>query len=604
MSRTGSTLNRPDSAADKPPAEAVIARYERAKSRRSAWEDHWRECYEFAMPQRDGALVQSTPGAKKTDRLFDGTAPDAVDQLAASLMAELTPPWSRWFELVPGPDVSAEDAARAAGPLQEISAVLQSHFDRSNFAVEIHQCYLDLVTVGTASLQFEEAPLGESSAFRFTAVPLGEAVLEEGAGGLLDVSFRKSEFTRERLSARFPNAELSDDLAVGETDAGDKTFAVLEAVIPDAERGFRYRALLLEGATASDRAIELADGLFAASPFVNFRWSKAPGEIYGRSPVMKTLPDIKTANKVVELVLKNATIAVTGIWQADDDGVLNPATVKLLPGTIIPKAVGSSGLTPLSAPGKFDVSNLVLDQLRAAIRRSLMADRLGQVDAPKMTATEVLERSAEMARQLGATYGRLQCELMLPLAKRAVAILKRRGEIPDIVIDGHEVDLEIVSPIALHRRRAEAQSALQWFDTLSLFGPEAMGVVKPAEAARWLAKAFRVPETLLRTPDDVEAKQAEAGAGPQDPTAQMTAMGGTGPAAARDGKAASPNANAAANPLAAISTLLAQPGAAAPPAPGAGAPPTAGMATPGMTVAGPSRPNGIRPGAGIPGGDS
>ena len=67
---------------------------------------------------------------------------------------------------------------------------------------------------------------------------------------------------------------------------------------------------------------------------------------------MKALPDIRTANKVVELILKNASIAVTGIWQAEDDGVLNPANIKLVPGTIIPKAVGSAGLTPLEAPGR------------------------------------------------------------------------------------------------------------------------------------------------------------------------------------------------------------------------------------------------------------
>lgn len=556
---TATTLKDPDAL---PPPDAVIGRYERAKSRRSAWEDHWRECYEYAMPQRDGALKQSAPGAKKTDKLFDGTAPDAVDQLAASLMAELTPPWSRWFELVPGPDVPPEDAARAGGPLEEVSAILQSHFDRSNFAVEIHQCYLDLVTVGTASLQFEEAPLGEPSAFRFTAVPLGEAVLEEGVGGLLDVSFRRSEFTREQIAARFPDASVSDDLAIGERDGGEKTFAVLEAVVPDAERGYVYRALLLEGAGGMDRAVDLTHGTFAASPFVNFRWSKAPGEIYGRSPVMKALPDIKTANKVVELVLKNATIAVTGIWQADDDGVLNPATVKLLPGTIIPKAVGSSGLTPLSAPGEFDVSTLVLDQLRAGIRRSLLADRLGQVDAPKMTATEVLERSAEMARQLGATYGRLQSELLLPLAKRAVAILKRRGEIPDIVIDGHEVDLEIVAPIALHRRRAEAQAALQWFEALTTFGPEASAVIKPIEAARWLAKAFRVPETLLRTPEEI----AEA-----DGLAEGMAAGPAGgemPAAAAPDGPGGPGVN----PLAAVSSLLARPGSSVPLSPSSNPP--------------------------------
>ena len=37
---------------------------------------------------------------------------------------------------------------------------MQYHFDRSNFAVEVHQCFLDLVTVGTACLLFEEEKIG------------------------------------------------------------------------------------------------------------------------------------------------------------------------------------------------------------------------------------------------------------------------------------------------------------------------------------------------------------------------------------------------------------------------------------------------------------
>jgi len=70
------------------------------------------------------------------------------------------------------------------------------------------------------------------------------------------------------------------------------------------------RALILDN--DSERVL-LAARKSADSPFINFRWLKAAGETYGRSPVMKSLPDIKTANKVVELILKNASIAVTGI---------------------------------------------------------------------------------------------------------------------------------------------------------------------------------------------------------------------------------------------------------------------------------------------------
>ena len=242
---------------------------------------------------------------------------------------------------------------------------------------------------------------------------------------------------------------------------------VLEASEP-VPNGYRYTALLLSPGSyrPGGQPVVLRDGMFPASPFLCFRWLKAPGEAYGRSPVMKALPDIKTANKVVELVLRNASIAVTGIWMAEDDGVLNPANISLLPGSIIPKAPGSSGLTPLATPGRFDVSQLVLDDLRTRIRHALLADRLGQINSPRMTATEVLERSTQMARILGATYGRLQTELLTPLVMRAVSILRRRGEIPDIRVDGRLVDLRYSAPVARQQARDEARNALMWLDSL------------------------------------------------------------------------------------------------------------------------------------------
>jgi len=99
---------------------------------------------------------------------------------------------------------------------------------------------------------------------------------------------------------------------------------------------------------------------------------------------------------------------------------------------------------------------------------------------------------------------------MLPLAKRGLSILRRRGEVPDITIDGHQVDLRIVSPIALHRQRAEAQSAIQWLQLIASAAPDAMGIVNRDAAARWLAKAYRVPDSLLKTPDEIEKEIAAA----------------------------------------------------------------------------------------------
>ncbi len=474
----------------------VLGRYRRALKLRQPWESHWRECYEFALPRREGGLGSASPGSKQYDRLFDGTAPDAVEQLAASILSELTPPWGQWFGIIAGPELETQDADELASEFERISAVLKSAFDRSNFAVEMHQCYLDLVTAGTASLLLEEAGPGEQSAFRFTAVPLSQLVLEEGPSGRLDTTYRRSDMSRARLLARFPKARLPDSRSGPGGVAEERDFPVIEAVIPAPAGGFNYMAVL-EADDTGNTPVRLADGYFRYSPFINFRWLKGPGEVYGRSPVMKALPDIKTANKVVELILKNASIAVTGIWQADDDGVLNPANIRLVPGAIIPKAVGSAGLTPLQAPGRFDISELVLDRLRQGIRRALLADKLGQIDAPRMSATEVLERSAEMARLLGATYGRLQSELLMPLVTRAMAILKRRGEIEDITIDGRIIDLEYRSPLARQNALRQTGGVLQWLETLRGLGPEALATIDAPATARWLAGAFSVPGDLL-----------------------------------------------------------------------------------------------------------
>ncbi len=480
-----------------PSTEARVAslarRYRRALSRRAEWESHWRECYDYALPQRGGGFAGAAPGGRRGGRVFDGTAPDAVDQLAAALLAQLTPPWSAWFGFAPGSEVDAAAGAVLAAELEQAAAVVQAHFDRSNFAVEVHQCYLDLVTGGTACLQFEEAGAGSHSAFRFAAVPLAEAVLEEGPDGLLDVTFRRRAMTLAAIRRRFPDAVLPLDVERRGGDDPDSRFPVIEAVLPEAA-GYGYAAFL-DGATTVP---PLAEGRFATPPFINFRWLKAPGEAYGRSPVMKALPDIRTANKVVELVLKNASIAVTGIWQADDDGVLNIANIRLEPGTVIPKAVGSGGLTPLQAPGRFDVSQLVLDDLRGRIRRALLADGLGPVPGPRMTATEVLERAAETSRILGATFGRLQSELLTPLIRRAVAILARRGEIPDLVLDGRLVALKYKSPLARIQAQADAAATGSWLQTAAALGPEAMAAVDVAAAVRWMASALGVPGTLVR----------------------------------------------------------------------------------------------------------
>ncbi len=152
----------------------------------------------------------------------------------------------------------------------------------------------------------------------------------------------------------------------------------------------------------------------------------------------------------------------------------------------------------MEMPGRFDVSELMLDSLQNRIRHALLADRLAPVASPRMTATEVLERSAEMSMLLGATYGRLQSELLTPLIKRAFNILRRRGEIPDIALDGRLVVVDYRSPLARSQGRENIQNTLSWVNTALSIGGQGAETVNTAAAVRFLGDALGVPSDLIQ----------------------------------------------------------------------------------------------------------
>ncbi len=486
--------------------EKVYEKYIVAMNKRSEWEQDWNECYNYALPHKSGIFSGMQNPKKKFSDIYDSTALNATNQLAGSILSELTPPWSQWFGLGFGVDADNSDydgKNEKFKELDKIQRTLQSHFDKSNFYVEAHQCYLDLVTIGTAVMLMEENQVGDTSAFKFTAVPMNEIALEENVNGKLDTVFRKSCLSLFDLKQRFLGLDLDDRQLSYINKNPDEKIVVIEAVLPRitacGQQGYNYVAFALDenNVFGKGEKFVLKSGVFSVSPFICFRWMKVPSEVYGRSPVMVALPDIKTANKVVELILKNASIAVSGVWQADDDGVLNIENITLAPGTIIPKAVGSSGLTPLRTGADFDVSQLILSDLRSKINHSLLIDQLYTFNSSKMTATEVMERTNHMSRVLGATYGRLQSEFLTPVILRAVSILKRRGEISDIYVDGHEVDLKYQSPLAKNQAVRDAENILSWVKILSELGTEASSLIDKKAVALWLAKTFSVPENLI-----------------------------------------------------------------------------------------------------------
>lgn len=390
--------------------------YRRALELRAPWLNRWDSAMRYTMPTADDEVAT----------LFDATAADAVDNLAASIYSLLTPPESLWLSLVP----ESEDSPDAIAA----TTALRANLNDSNFYTTIHQCYLDLVILGTACLFMAENPIGADSAFSFTAIPMKDIAI------LRNAVFHTTSMSAREVMEKYPSWTPPADIRDVIKKDPETPIRLVQSLV-----GKDFTAWLDVGGNIENNIV--STGTFETNPYLIFRWSVASGELYGRGPVLRALPDIKTANKVVELVLKNATIAVSGIWQADDDGVINLSNINLTPGAIIPKAVGSSGLTPLSSGADFDVSQIILKDLRDRIRHALLADRLGLLSEKEMTATEIMARNADMMRILGATYGRLLHEFIRPLCERGLQILSRRGVIDKISLHS-DAELKYIAPIA------------------------------------------------------------------------------------------------------------------------------------------------------------
>jgi len=247
-----------------------------------------------------------------------------------------------------------------------------------------------------------------------------------------------------------------------------------------------------------------------SSPFVCFRWSKCAGEVYGRGPLINALSAIKTTNLTIELILENAQMSISGIYQMEDDGVINPDTIQLVPGSIIHKAMGSAGLQPIQAAGRFDVAQLILSDMRMNIKRALYNDMLGNPDRTPATATEVAERMADLSRRIGAAFGRLQAELVQPVLQRVIYILKKQGRIEVPTINGREVKIRASSPLAQAQANQDISSVARFLELVGgVFGPQMLQMLIDSEqTAIHLAKKFGVPESLIR--DEQQRKQIAA----------------------------------------------------------------------------------------------
>lgn len=446
----------------------------RLMEKRSNWENHWQEVSDYMLPRKAEITKERARGDKRHTLIFDATAIHALELLAASLHGMLTSSANKWFSLrFKETELNSLDEAKEW--LEDATSRMYDVIAKSNFQQEIFECYHDLIAFGTSCLMIEE---DQDDIINFSARHIKEIYIQENKKGFVDTIYRRFKMPAQAVADKFGidnvSKEISNKIKKTPFDDVELVHVVRPRYDFDPQKldkkNMPFQSIYFE--YGSGHIISI--GGFKENPYVIPRYLKASTEVYGRSPGMNALPDVKVLNKMVENSLKAAAKQIDPPLLIPDDGMLAP--VRMSPGSINYYRAGSRDrIEPLNINANNATTLNSENQRRDAIVKMFHVDQLVISENRNMTATEVVQRQEEKMRILGPVLGRLQSELLSPLIIRIFNILLRNGlflPAPEI-LRSQELNIEYVSPMALAQRSQELQSIMRG---LELFGSMAQAM--------------------------------------------------------------------------------------------------------------------------------
>ena len=504
-------------------AAEVLEGYDRLKGARGTWEQHWQEVAERVWPTMAEMTGWRTPGEKRSEKIFDSTAQRALPRFAAAMDSMLTPATQLWHGLQTGiPELDDDISVRRwCDSIRDI-LFRQRYAPTANFASQAFECYMSLGAFGTSAMFIDEIP---GVTLRYRAIPLSELVIDLDHTGRVDTVYRSFQLTA-RQASQVPSwqGKVPRSILAQLKTTPDTMFEFVHCVKPNPDykqgmAGGEGMAYMSRYVSRQDNAL-LDESGYRVMPYAVGRYVTGPREIYGRSPAMEALADIKSLQEMEKTLLRVSHRMVDPPLILTEEGALNAFSVR-------PNALnygylredGTPLVQPLATPGNIPIGIEMTDQKRKAVNDSFLITLFQiLVENPRvMTATEVLQRAQEKGALLGPTMGRQQSEFLGPIIERELDLLQATGAIPeppmqlmDYIMSGGEILPKYSGPLARLMKAEEAAGVLRTVEAMLPVAQASgdMSVLRRInadEAVKIIAEANGVPAKALRTDDELAA---------------------------------------------------------------------------------------------------
>ena len=453
---TGDNRSYPDA----PTRDRLFTRWGQLKSERASWMAHWQEITSYLLP-RNGRYFREdrNRGYRRHNNIYDNTGTRALRTLGAGLMSGATSPARQWFRLAtPDPELNSYQPVKLW--LDDVTKRMQRVFQKSNTYRSLHLMYEELGAFGTASSivlpDFNEV-------IHHYPLTAGEYCISTDAQGRVCTLYREFEMTVSQVVKEFGYDNCSTSVQnMYDTGTLDQWVAVVHAIEPRADRDIKKRdsknmpwgSWYFEVGGEQDKF--LRESGFNYFPALCPRWSVVGGDIYGNSPGMEALGDVKQLQH--EQLRKAQAIDFQTKPPLQVPVSMKNRDVETMPGGITFVDPAGNGIR-----SAFEV-NLNLNYLladiqdcRGRISGAFYADlflMLASAPQARMTATEVAERHEEKLLMLGPVLERLHNELLNPLIDITFDRMILGGVIPPppAELQGMDLNVEFVSMLAQAQR--------------------------------------------------------------------------------------------------------------------------------------------------------
>jgi hypothetical protein len=543
--------------------EKVVRNYDQGKAARQNFDARVDLIAPYCDPTRTGAqssgetISAQNMGRAVLSQMYDGEGIYASDLCAKFIGSELHPVGSKWFTLTEERDeLNDEDEVREW--LEEARDRMLKDLGTSNFYAEAYESDKDWSTFGCGDFNIEERPIEpytkgpDYRGTRFQAYKSGRFVIYENGWGEVDARYSEINVTARAAYQLFGDKVMDPSMGIAEVLRGQsdatKLFKFIQGIYPrqDDEKG-KYGNHAMPWADCwveYKTKKEVKESGFEEFPDCAPRWSRIPGEPYGRGLGEIALNECITVNAVKRAETEALSLRIKPPIALAHGSVLGTALLR--PWGLITLRTGGRAITdliqPLNMGSDFSVSNLEKEDFRAAIRKAFYVDQLVELmrvtDSKPMTAYEVSQKVNILQKVLGPVYGRWQSEFGVPFIRRHFNLMLRRGAFstpPDILLEmGGKIKVQFESPLAKAQRMEEVRSII---DYLTYIAPVAESqfkytgkadVLDPLDfdkVAELLGHVMGVPAKVTRGEREIATLRQSRAAQEQQQQANSEMMG-------------------------------------------------------------------------------